>query len=329
MAVASQKITDRYALYNGDCMEVMQKLPDGKVHLSVYSPPFGGLYNYSSDDRDLSNCFDYQKFFEHYNFVIRELARVTMPGRVSAVHVADIPSGNSGNDSLKDFSGDVIRAHEAAGWRYQARYSIWKDPYEVYLRTMAKNLQHKSIVEDASRCSCAAADYLLVFRNKGDNPTPVAHPVGLLDYAGARPMPENLLKLRGMEGKQTANKYSQTIWRRYASAFWDDIRADNVLPFRDCKEADDEKHVHPLQLDVIERAVALWSNEDETVLTPFMGVGSESYSAVVNNRKALGIELKTSYYRQALANMEIAESGRRPLFERGVVDVGQNDMFAE
>ena len=324
MAVIDQKVTEEFAVYNGDCMEVIAKLPADKIHLSVYSPPFAGLYNYTSDERDFSNCTDSGQFFEQYGFLVRELARVTMPGRVTAVHVADLPSGNSGNDHLRDFSGDVIRLHEQHGWRYQARYSIWKDPFEVYLRTMAKNLQHRTMTEDSTRCSCAAADYLLIFRRAGENPVPVVHPEGLMEYAGARPIPSDLLKYKGWQHKQTENKYSQWIWRNYASAFWDDIRADNVLPFRDCKEPDDEKHVHPLQLDVIDRAVVLWSNPGETVLTPFMGVGSEVWSALMNGRRGLGVELKSSYYRQAVQNVEVA------LASRGKAPVSdQAELFAE
>jgi DNA modification methylase len=313
MAVIDQKIADRYALYNGDSCEVLPTLPEERVHLSIYSPPFatnsGGLYHYSSSERDLSNCDTYAQFFEHYAFIVKELSRLTMPGRVSAVHCADVPSGNTGRDHLRDFSGDIIRLHEQHGWYYQARYVIWKDPFQVYIRTLAKNLRHRSMIEDAARCSCAAADYLLVFRKHGENPVPITHPTGLTEYIGARPVPPELLKYKGWTGKQTENKYSQWVWRQYASAFWDDIRADNVLPFRDCKEPDDEKHVHPLQLDVIDRAVLLWSNPGETILTPFAGVGSEVYSAIKNGRRGLGIELKSSYYRQALANIEAALSG--------------------
>jgi DNA modification methylase len=309
MAVNDQTVTDRYALYNGDCVEVMQSLPDRSVKLSVYSPPFGGLYNYSSDPRDMSNCDSYSQFFDHYAYVIRELHRLTLPGRVSAVHVADVPSGNNGSDHLRDFSGDVIRAHEREGWHYAARYSIWKEPLDVYIRTMAKNLQHRSLTRDSAFCSCAAADYLLIFRKPGANPEPVKHPTGLMEYIGAREVPESLLKYRGHTGNQIENRYSQWVWRQYASAFWDDIRAGNVLPFHDCKDPEDEKHVHPLQLDVIERAVILWSNPGDVVLTPFMGVGSEVFGAVKHGRRGVGAELKNSYYRQALANLASLSDG--------------------
>lgn len=309
MAVIDQRLTDRYAIFNGDCCEVMPSLPDGSVHLSVYSPPFAGLYQYSSSERDLSNCTGYDQFFDHYGFVVREIARLTVPGRMTAVHCMDVPSGNSGTDHLIDFPGDIIRLHAREGFDYIARYAIWKEPLAVRNRTMAKNLAHKTIVDDSSRCSVASADWLLVFRRKGQNPTPIAHPVGLLEYAGERAIPSDLLKYRGWTGNQIENRYSHWIWRQYASAFWDDIRLGRVLPFKGARDSEDEKHVHPLQLDVIERCLVLWSNPDETVLTPFMGVGSETYAALMQGRKAIGVELKPSYYRQAQKNMDLAVRG--------------------
>lgn len=311
MAVIDQCVTDKYALYNADCIEVMQSLPDERVHLSVYSPPFGGLYHYSSNDRDLSNCADYDEFFRHYTFVVRELHRITMPGRMTEVHCMDVPTGNSGCDALIDFPGDIIRLHEREGWRFIARYAVWKEPLAVRNRTLQKSLAHKTIVDDSSRCSCANADYLLVFRRRGDNPVPIAHPTGLHEYAGERVPPAELLRYRGWTGKQTENRFSHWIWRQYASAFWDDIRMHRILPFRAAKDVDDEKHVHPLQLDVIDRVLTLWSNPGETVLTPFMGVGSEVYSAVAMSRRGVGVELKPSYYRQAVRNVEIAAQGRK------------------
>jgi DNA modification methylase len=317
MAVTEQDITDRWAVYCGDCMEVLPTLPEGRVHLSVYSPPFGGLYHYSSSDRDLSNCDDYAQFFEMYGFIVRELARVTMPGRMTAVHCMDVPSGNSGTDHLIDFPGDIIRLHEREGWHYIARYAVWKEPLGVRNRTMAKNLAHKTIVDDSSRCSVASADYLLVFRRHGKNPVPIKHPVGLLEYAGARKIPTELHQYRGWKGNQIENRFSHWIWRNYASAFWDDVRLDRVLPFREARDEEDEKHVHPLQLDVIERVLHLWSNPGETVLTPFMGVGSEVYGAVRLGRRGIGVELKPSYYRQALRNLaavEVPESEQQDAF---------------
>ena len=322
MAQSDSVITDSYAIYLGDCIEVMDKLPAESVHLSVYSPPFGGLYTYSSDPRDLSNAIDRGEFFEHYEFVVRALHRVTMPGRMSAVHCMDIPTGNTGLDNLYDFSGDVIRLHLRCGFEYVARYHIWKEPLTVRNRTMTKSLSHKGVTIDSTRCSIANADYLLIFRRSGQNPVPVAHPAGLTEYAGERAMPADVLKYRNWTGAQLENKFSHWIWRQYASAFWDDIRLDRVLPYQKARDEEDEKHVHPLQLDVIERALVLWSNPRETVLTPFMGVGSEVYGAVINDRRAIGIDLKPSYYRQAVKNLAAAKRAEQglPLFAAEAAD---------
>ena len=304
-------ITDQYALYLDDCCEIMPKLPDGSVHFSVYSPPFAGLYHYSSSPRDLSNSRDYPKFLEHYGFVISEIHRLTMPGRLTAVHCMDVPNGNSGTgeDHLMDFPGDIIRLHERYGWMYIARYHVWKEPLAVRNRTMAKKLAHKTIVDDSSRCGVASADYLLVFRKRGENPDPIVHPTGLTEYAGSRQIPHELAKYKGWTGNQIENRYSHWIWRQYASAFWDDIRIDNVLPYIDARDEEDEKHVHPLQLDVIERALTLWSNPGDTVLTPFMGVGSEVYASVKLGRRGIGVELKPTYFRQAVKNLEALGDG--------------------
>lgn len=316
--MARSVVTEDYALYEGDCIEVMQSLPAESIHLSVYSPPFAGLYQYSSDERDLSNCLNRDEFFAHYDFVVRELHRVTMPGRMSAVHCMDIPTGNTGTDSLMDFPGDIIRLHAKRGWHYVARYHVWKEPLTVRNRTMTKSLAHKSLVTDSTRCSVASADYLLVFRRDGQNTVPVEHPIGLMSYAGSRKMPVELLPYRGWTGNQIENRFSHWVWRQYASAFWDDVRLDRVLPYKPARDQEDERHVHPLQLDVIERAVVLWSNPRETVLTPFMGVGSEVYGAVLNDRRAIGAELKPSYFSQALKNVDEARIAR---------DVEQSPLF--
>lgn len=304
-----QSVTDCYAIYNGDCVEVMKKLPDGCVDLSLYSPPFAGLYQYSSDERDMSNCISRDEFFRHYEFCVQEIHRLTKPGRMTAVHCMDIPTGNSGCDSLIDFPGEIIRLHEANGFRFTHRYFIWKEPLTVRNRTMMKSLAHRTCCEDSTRCSMANADQLLIFRRSGQNEVPVEHPTGLHRYAGEEQMPNELLHLKGMTGDQKKNRFSHWIWRRYADAFWDDIRIDRVLPYRCAKENDDEKHVHPLQLDVIERACVLWSNPGETVLTPFLGVGSEAYGAILNGRRAIGVELKRAYFLQAVKNCAEAAAG--------------------
>lgn len=328
MAVREQKITKDYAIYNGDCIEVMGEFPNNSIHFSIYSPPFAGLYQYSSDEHDLSNNDSYEDFFRHYQFVVDEIHRLTMPGRVTAVHCMDVGLSNTGRgDSRRDFPGDIVELHcgckdpnctesrwsKKSGecghgdWEYVARYDIWKEPLTVRNRTMMKALAHQTIVNDSSKCTNASADYLLVFRKKGENKIPIAHPSGLTEYAGERPIPSELLSYRGWTGKQIGNKYSHWIWRQYASAFWDDIRLDRVLPYKKPNgkklNEEDEKHVHPLQLDVIDRAIVLWSNPGEKVLTPFMGVGSETYGAIMNQRMGIGIELKPAYYNQAVKNM--------------------------
>ena len=325
--VNNQITTDEYAIYSGDCIEVMQTLPSESIHLSIYSPPFGGLYHYSSSERDLSNADNYEDFFNHYEFVVKEKHRLTMKGRISCVHCADIPSGNCGTDYMIDFPGDIIRLHEKNGFNYIGRYCIWKEPLGVRNRTMAKNLAHRTIVDDSSKCSNASADYLLAFRKEGENKTPIAHPNGLLYYAGEREIPKDLLKHKGHKGNQIHNYYSHWIWRQYASAFWDDIRLKNVLPFKESKDNEDEKHVHPLQLDVIERCIILWSNENENVLSPFMGVGSEVFGAVKLNRKGIGIELKESYYKQAVKNLiKVKPEGKEDdLFS----NIKKSDAFTE
>lgn len=310
--VLSQKITDRYAVYNGDCLEVMSDIPDKSIHLSIYSPPFAGLYHYTSSDRDLSNSRDYDEFFEHYDYVISEINRITLPGRLSGVHCADIPTGNSGNDAITDFPGDIIRHHQINGFSYTGRYHVWKEPLGVRNRTMRKDLAHATIVGDSSRCTVASADYLLMFRKKGTNPLPITHPQGLTEYAGERTPPSDVLQYRGWPGNQIENRYSQWVWRQYASAFWDDVRIDRVLPFKEARDCDDEKHIHPLQLDVIQRCLTLWSNPGERVWTPFMGVGSEVYESVRMNRVAIGAELKPSYYAQALLNLSELDLQRIP-----------------
>lgn len=325
MAVDDQTITDRFALYLGDCIEVMGSIPDASIHLSLYSPPFGGVYTYSGDDRDLSNHATLAGFLDHYRHLVRQLTRVTMPGRMSAVHCMDIPMNGKAN-ALRDLPGDIIRLYQSEGWEYSERYHVWKEPLTVRNRTMMKSLHHRTLVEDSTQCAVANADYLLVFRRKGENPVPVEHPHGLTEYYGEREVPSNLLPWRGWTGNQIENRYSHWIWRQYASCFWDDIRLDRVLPYRDARDDDDEKHIHPLQLDVIDRAVVLWSNPGETVLTPFMGVGSEVYGAVKAGRRGVGIELKPSYYRQAVKNLaaldaEAGEQTRMDLFAAANIDL--------
>lgn len=330
MSTAKQQIiTENYAIYNSDCVEVLKSLPDNSIDLSIYSPPFAGLYQYSSDPRDFSNCENREQFLQHYEFLVQEKARVTKPGRITAVHCTDIHDNDC---NLWDLPGEIIKIHQRHGFQLRCRQGIRKEPLKVRMRTMVKSLMHKMVVEDMTKCFSAMPDYVLIFTKKGETEVPVTHDNGLTDfpYFGEQPIlphflqawnnnednpkvdsPEELWAYlnetyKGHKDAKT-NKLSHYIWRRYADAFWDDIRIDNVLPFRDSKEEDDEKHVHPLQLDVIDRLVYMYSNPGETVMTPFMGVGSEVYSPVSLGRKAIGIELKDSYFKQAAINLSLAD----------------------
>ena len=322
--VKDQIITDNYAIYNSDCMYVIPTLEDESIDLSVYSPPFAGLYNYSSSENDMSNCESKEQFLEQYEFLIKEIARVTKSGRITAVHATDVFDNTC---RLWDFPHEIIKIHEKYGFEYRNRITIWKEPLQVRMRTMVQSLMHKFIVEDSTRCFTAMPDYVLVFTKKGENLVPVTHEFGINHYAGATPIlpnilrawnnnpktvncdtPEDLWKYLNDNNKDNEiTKLNHYVWQRYASSVWDDIRIDNVLPFRDAREEDDEKHVHPLQLDVIDRIVELYSNPGEIVLTPFMGVGSEVYSPVSMGRKAIGIELKDSYFKQAKINLSLAQ----------------------
>lgn len=317
--VLNQQITDRWAIYNADALDVMAEMPDASIHASIYSPPFAGLYVYSSNDRDVSNARTYSEFREHYGMFVQQIRRLTKPGRLTAVHASPIPSSNTGRDCYFDFPGDVIRLHEENGWDWIARHVIWKEPLAVRNRTMAKNLAHKTICDDASAAGVASADELLIFRKRGEVTEPITHPTGLDYYAGGEPIPDDLRRYRNWPGKQTENRYSHWIWRRYASSIWDDIRMDHVLPFRDAKDPDDEKHVHPLQLDVIARFVQLRTRPGEVVLTPFMGVGSEVYESVRLGRYAIGAELKPSYYVQAERNLAAVDEA---------VETDEPDLFS-
>jgi len=319
MQVKDQLHTEQYSLYNADCMDVVSELKDKSVDLIVYSPPFAGLYNYSSSERDFSNCESKEQFLEQYDFLVKELSRITKDGRINAVHCTDVFDNTC---RLWDFPHEVIKIHEKYGFEYRNRITIWKEPLKVRMRTMVQSLMHKFIVEDSTKCFTAMPDYVLIFTKKGENLVPVTHPCGINHYAGETPILPNILRawnnanesnLNEIELWEHLNRVNETdkitkinhyIWQRYASSVWDDIRIDNVLPFRDSKEEDDEKHVHPLQLDVIDRLVELYSNPGEIVLTPFMGVGSEVFSPVSMGRKAIGIELKDSYYKQAILNMK-------------------------
>lgn len=310
--VKDQLITDNYAIYNSDCMLVLPTLENNSIDMSVYSPPFAGLYNYSSSENDFSNCETREQFMVQYEFLIAEIARITKPGRITAVHVTNIKDSKTGD--MWNFPAEVVKLHQKYGFAWKDQITIWKEPLKVRMRTMVRSLMHKLIVEDSTECFTAMPDYVLVFKKHGINEVPVVHPFGIIHYSGYRPfLPEHeetygdyetfRKKWHGFKGDPKENKLSHLTWQRYASSVWDDIRIDEVLKYKESKDEDDEKHVHPLQLDVIDRCVELWSNVGEVVLTPFMGVGSEVYSPVSMGRKAIGIELKESYYKQAVKNL--------------------------
>src|SRR5208337_3028352 len=304
MPVIDQVITDRYALWNSDNMEVLPNLPSESIDLSVYSPGFPELYQYSDDPRDTTNCVNYQECLDHYEYVVEQVARLTKPGRLSCVHCCDLKRGIL---YQYDFPGDVIRLHEKHGMRYFCRAIVWKDPWEFARRTRMKTLQHRQIVEDASTSRIAPGDHICVFLKPGDNEVPITHTQGFKSYAGERLIPRELKEYLGWKGHQRENRLSHWIYRQYASPVWMDIRRGRMMPFDESKEDPEEKHVCPLQLDVIERCLALWSNPGETILTPFLGVGSEVFMAVKAGRRAIGCELKGTYFRQTIENMKTVD----------------------
>jgi DNA modification methylase len=314
--------TDKYSIYNSDCMEVLPSLQNESIDLSVYSPPFANLYTYSSSERDMSNVNSINEFLDQYEYLVKEMARVTKPGRINAIHITDICEVSG---TLSDFPNKVIELHKKHGFEYKSKITVWKEPLKVRIRTMVQSLMHKFIVEDSTKCFTANPDYILIFKKKGENKVPVTHEFGLTHYAGEIPILPNMLRaynnangtkfnesemweylLRTKENNKIS-KLNHYIWQRYASSVWDDIREGNVVPFQDSKEEDDEKHVTPTQLDVLDRIVDLYSNPGEIVFSPFMGVGSDVFSPVSMGRKAIGIELKDSYYKQAILNLKEAE----------------------
>ena len=330
MAVITQEITDKYAIYNGDCMEVMPSLKAESVGLSIYSPPFPELYQYSNDPRDMSNCTKYEEGIEQFKFVINEVFRLTMPGRLTCVHCMDLKKGSY---FQRDFPGDIVKAHEDAGFHFLCRVTIWKDPWLVARRTRMKSLRHKNICEDSSTVRIGPADYVLVFKKGGENAVKIKHPDGLKEYAGERELPQDLVeRFANYKGDQRKNLLSHWIWRAYASPVWMDIRSGRLLPFEEARETTEEKHVCPLQLDVIDRLLTLYSNPGDVVLTPFMGVGSEVFAAVSKGRRALGIELKETYYRQAVNNIKAAllpPEERKTLFDGQDEEVNAEEVLMD
>lgn len=277
MNVKNQYVDERMALYHGDSCEVLTEIPSDSIHFEIYSPPFASLYTYSNSERDLGNSKNKHEFYEHFEYIVKELYRVLMPGRLMAVHCMNLPTSKSrdGFIGIDDFRGDLIRLYEKAGFIYHSEVCIWKDPVIAMQRTKALGLLHKQIKKDSAMCRQGIPDYLVVMRKPGDNPEPVTH---------------------------TNESFPVEIWQKYASPIWTDINPSDTLQYRSARDNDDEKHICPLQLTVIRRALNLWTNPDDVVLTPFMGIGSEVVTALENGRRAVGVELKDSYYKQAEKN---------------------------
>ena len=275
--VISQVVTDRYALYNGDSCEVLKGIPDNSIHYSIFSPPFASLYTYSNSERDLGNCRTTSEFYEQFMFIVSELYRVIMPGRLISFHCMDLPLSKErdGIIGIRDFRGELIKVFENAGFVLHSQVCIWKDPVTAMQRTKAIGLLHKQIKKDSCMSRQGIPDYLVTMRKPGENPEPVTH---------------------------TNESFPVAVWQRYASPVWMDINPSDTLQASSAREEKDERHICPLQLGVIRRALNLWTNPNDIVLTPFLGIGSEAYVALEMGRRAIGCELKTSYYNQAVAN---------------------------
>jgi hypothetical protein len=302
MNCKEQKQGNGWVAYNGDCCEVIQGIPDNSIGFSVFSPPFASLYTYSNNERDMGNARTDEEFMIHFGFLIKELYRVLKPGRLVSFHCMNLPTSKArdGVIGLKDFRGDLIRAFAAEGFIYHSEVCIWKDPVTAMQRTKALGLLHKTIVKDSSMSRQGIPDYLVSMRKPGENDDPIA---GELDrFVGEQ------------ETFQSNGRMSIDIWQRYASPVWMDINPSRTLQKESAREEKDERHICPLQLDVIERACQLWSKEGDVVLSPFMGIGSEGYVAVGMGRKFVGIELKESYYNQAVLNLAAAEHKQVDLF---------------
>lgn len=335
MKTKAQIHTENYSIYNSDCMYVLPEIIDESIDLAAYSPPFANLYTYSSSPNDMSNVSSHDEFLQQYDFLVKEMARVTKKGRINAIHITDI-CDTSG--TLTDFPSEIIKLHLKHGFEYKNRITVWKEPLKVRIRTMVKSLMHKYVMEDSTKCFTANPDYILIFKKKGENEVPVTHPFGINEYAGEVPILPNMLRawnnangsdfnetelwdhLNSINEDEKVTKLNHYVWQRYASSVWDDVREGNVLPFKNSKEDDDEKHVTPTQLDVFDRLVELYSNPNEVVLSPFCGIGTDIFSPVSMGRKAIGIELKDSYYKQAILNMDEAE-------KRFKAKVKQQELF--
>ena len=304
MKVINQEIHKKWALYHGDCCEVIKGLPDNSIGYSIFSPPFASLYVYSNYNEDMGNSKNDDEFYKQFSFLVPELFRVLKPGRNVSFHCMDIPAmkERDGYIGLKDFPGDLIRMFQSAGFIYHSRVTIWKDPLIEATRTKALGLMHKQLCKDSAICRNGLPDYVITMRKPGVNKEPIAHEKGLNEYYGQEE-PNAAKNL----SKQDA-VYSHHVWRAYASPVWEDIRQTYTLNAVTARDQKDERHICPLQLDTIARGLTLWSNPDDIVLSPFAGIASEGYQAVKMGRRFIGIELKDSYYAQAVKNLINAEN---------------------
>lgn len=315
--VMAQANGKNWNLYNADCIEVLKSMPDNSVDFSIYSPPFASLYTYSNSERDMGNCRSDEEFFTQYRFMTKELYRVIKPGRLISVHCQNFPlmKERDGVIGLKDFRGDLIRTHCADGFIYHSEVCIWKDPVQAMQRTKAIGLLHKQLEKDSAMSRQAIPDYLVTFRKPGVNAEPIAG--GLTQYVGTDDITvaetygkvkPNAKNRHDMGKFQTdAKRLSIEIWQRYASPVWMDINPSDTLQRESAREEKDERHICPLQLEVIRRAMALWTNPNDVVLSPFAGIGSEGVVALRAGRRFIGAELKCSYFNQASINLRNAE----------------------
>ena len=316
--VIEQVITDEYAIYNGDCIELIKNIETGIIGHSIFSPPFASLYTYSNSDRDMGNVKSYDEFFKHFSFLTKELYRVMMPGRLVAIHCMNLPTSkqNDGYIGIRDFRGDLIREFQKQGFIYHSETCIWKDPVVAMQRTKAKGLLHKQIKKDSACSRMGLPDYLVVMGKPGENNEPIS---GEFKYYTGDQKLNKFIEFNRDDGRNIQLPKGGTsidVWQNYASPVWFDISQSDTLQFREARENDDERHICPLQLDVIERSLQLWSNPGDLVLTPFMGIGSETYMAVKMKRKGIGFELKNSYFKLAEKNMILANSSQYDLFNQ-------------
>lgn len=316
MAV-NQNITAEYAVYQGDACELIRAIPGNSVHFGIHSPPFEGLYKFSNYDRDISNN-DGVSFWQHYQFLISELLRVTKPGRLHSVHCMQLPSSKvrNGHIGVRDFRGDIIRAYVDAGWFFHSEVCIWKDPVVAQQRTKSVRLLHKQIKKDSAMSGQGLADYVVTFRKPGENDDAISggfdqfHGTGLDISREAYDLQAAQARHEGRTPWPFDMWVSVLVWQRYASPVWMDINPTRTLQYRGGRDEKDEQHISPLQLDVIERCIDLWSNPGDVVLTPFLGIGSEVFCAVEMGRKGVGFELKPSYFAQAIRNLELLKDRR-------------------